>query len=205
MKILLINGSPKKNGCTNRALEEFSKTAEVLGAETEIVWIGNDIQSCLGCFSCKKTGICIISDSVNEVAEKLKNADALIVGSPVHYAAATGAITAFLDRLSMSAGANFSFKPGAAIVSCRRAGATTSLDQLNKYFTINNMPIVSSQYWNIVHGSTPEQVEQDLEGLQTMRQLAKNTVWLVKSIEAGKSLGINQPELETREWTNFIR
>lgn len=208
MKVLLINGSPHSKGCTYTALCEVAKEIEKAGIETEIFHIGQQpIRGCMGCGHCAEnhTGKCVFSaDSVNIALEKAKSTDGFIFGSPVHYAGASGMITSFLDRL-FYAGNVFEYKPGASVVSCRRGGATAAFDQLNKYFTIANMPIVSSQYWNMVHGNTPQEVMQDLEGLQTMRTLGKNMAWLLKSIEAGKKCGITLPEKEEPQRTNFIR
>ena len=208
MKVLLINGSPKVNGCTYTALSEISKELNKENIETEIFHIGNNsIRGCIGCGNCKTTHKCVFNDDIVNIAiEKVKEADGLILGSPVHYASASGAITSFLDRLFYAYGGKFlSNKPGAAIVSCRRGGSTAAFEQLNKYFTISNMPIVSSQYWNMVHGNTPEEVKKDLEGMQTMRVLGKNMAWLLKCIQAGKEAGINIPEKEEKVMTNFIR
>ena len=208
MKVLLINGSPKANGCTYTALSEIANELEKENIETEIFHIGNKpIRGCIGCGGCYTTNKCVFNDDVvNEGIEKVKIADGIILGSPVHYAAASGAITSFLDRLFYAYGGKFlAHKPGAAIVSCRRGGSTAAFEQLNKYFTISNMPIVSSQYWNMVHGNTPEEVVQDLEGMQTMRVLGRNMAWLLKCIEAGKKAGIKSPEKEPKTMTNFIR
>lgn len=207
MKVLLINGSPKSKGCTYTALAEIAKELEKENIETEIFHIGKEpIRGCIACNGCSKTdGKCVFNDdTVNLALEKAKEADGFIFGSPVHYASASGAITSFLDRF-FYAGNSFQYKPGAAIVSCRRGGATAAFEQLNKYFTISNMPIVSSQYWNMVHGNTPEEVKQDLEGMQTMRTLGKNMAWLLKSIQAGIGAGVKLPEKEPRIATNFIR
>lgn len=208
MKVLLINGSPKEQGCTYTALSEVAKVLEKQSIETEIFHIGNmPIRGCTGCNWCSKNqaGRCVVDDdTVNRAIEKAKDVDGIVVGSPVHYAAASGQITSFLDRFFYSS-KGMPNKPGAAIVSCRRGGSTAALDQLNKYFTISNMPLVSSQYWNMVHGSTPEDVQKDLEGMQTMRILGNNMAWLIKCIEAGKEAGIQLPEREPRERTNFIR
>lgn len=205
MKVLLINGSPKEKGCTYTALCEVAKELEKENIETEIFHIGNQpVRGCSGCGSCSKTNKCVFDDVVNIALEKAKDSDGFVFGSPVHYAAASGSITSFLDRF-FYAGNCFQYKPGAAIVSCRRGGATAALDQLNKYFTISSMPVVSSQYWNMVHGNTPEDVKQDLEGMQTMRTLGKNMAWLLKSIQAGKEAGIKLPEKEPQAVTNFIR
>ena len=206
MKILIVNGSPHANGCTYTALCEVAAALEAEGMETEMIQIGTKpVSGCLGCGACIKTGKCVIDDVVNEFIEKAKEADGFVFGSPVHYAGASGAITSFMDRAFYGKAAIYADKPAAAIVSCRRGGATAAFEQLNKYFTISNMPIVSSQYWNMVHGNTPEQVRQDLEGLQTMRTLGKNMAWLLKCIEAGKAAGIAKPEREAKVATNFIR
>ncbi|MBQ1188538.1 MAG: flavodoxin family protein [Peptococcaceae bacterium] len=206
MKILVVNGSPHANGCTYTALCEVAAALEAEGMETEMIQVGTKpVSGCLGCGACIKTGKCVIDDVVNEFIEKAKEADGFVFGSPVHYAGASGAITSFMDRAFYGKAAIYADKPAAAIVSCRRGGATAAFEQLNKYFTISNMPIVSSQYWNMVHGNTPEQVRQDLEGLQTMRTLGKNMAWLLKCIEAGKAAGIAKPEREAKVATNFIR
>lgn len=209
MKVLLINGSPKEKGCTYTALHEIAKELEKENIETEIFHIGNKpIRGCIGCGTCSKTqsGRCVFNDdTVNIALEKVEKSDGFIVGSPVHYAAASGAITSFLDRAFYSGKKFFEYKPGAAIVSCRRAGSTAALEQLNKYFTISNMPVISSQYWCMVHGNTPEEVKEDIEGMQTMRILARNMSWILKCIEAGKVSGINIPEKEAKINTNFIR
>ena len=206
MKILVVNGSPHANGCTYTALCEVAAALEAEGMETEMIQVGTKpVSGCLGCGACIKTGKCVIDDVVNEFIEKAKEADGFVFGSPVHYAGASGAITSFMDRAFYGKAAIYADKPAAAIVSCRRGGATAAFEQLNKYFTISNMPIVSSQYWNMVHGNTPEQVRQDLEGLQTLRTLGKNMAWLLKCIEAGKAAGIAKPEREAKVATNFIR
>lgn len=207
MKVLLVNGSPKAKGCTYTALCEIAGELEKENIETEILHLGKDpIRRCTACGGCYKTGRCIFNDDIVNVGiEKVKEVDGLIVGSPVHYASASGAVTSFLDRLFYAGGGALAFKPGAAIVSCRRGGATAAFEQLNKYFTISNMPVVSSQYWNMVHGNTPDEVRQDLEGMQVMRVLGRNMAWLLKSIQAGKEAGIKLPEQEERARTNFIR
>jgi multimeric flavodoxin WrbA len=208
MKVLLINGSPNPQGCTYTALCEVAKELDNENIETEIFHVGNSpIRGCMACYGCFKTntGKCVFNDDpVNIALEKAVEANAFVFGSPVHYAGASGQITSFLDRFFF-AGKSFHYKLGAAIVSCRRGGATAAFEQLNKYFTISNMPVVSSQYWNMVHGNTPEEVKQDLEGMQTMRILGKNMAWLLKSIQAGKDAGIALPEKEPRAVTNFIR
>lgn len=208
MKVLLINGSPRANGCTYTALCEVAKELEKENIETEFFHVGSKpIRGCTACGGCSKTdsGMCVFDDdTVNIALEKAKDADGFIFGSPVHYAGASGQITSLLDRF-FYAGDGFQYKPGAAVVSCRRGGSTAAFEQLNKYFTISNMPVVSSQYWNMVHGNTPEEVKQDLEGMQTMRTLGKNMAWLLKCIHAGKEAGVALPEKERRAVTNFIR
>ena len=206
MKILVVNGSPHANGCTYTALCEVAAALEAEGIETEIFQVGTKpVSGCLGCGACIKTGKCVIDDVVNEFVEKAKEADGFVFGSPVHYAGASGSITSFMDRAFYGKGSIYANKPAAAIVSCRRGGATAAFEQLNKYFTISNMPIVSSQYCNMVHGNTPDQVRQDLEGMQTMRTLGKNMAWLLKCIQAGKEAGIEPPAREPKVATNFIR
>lgn len=208
MKVLLINGSPKAKGCTYTALCEVAGALEKENIETEIFHVGNKpIRGCMACGGCygDNSGKCVYADdAVNIALEKAKTADGFVFGSPVHYASASGQITSFLDRF-FYAGNGFQYKPGAAIVSCRRGGSTAAFEQLNKYFTISSMPVVSSQYWNMVHGNTPEEVRQDLEGMQTMRTLGKNMAWLLKCIQAGKEAGVKLPEGEPRVATNFIR
>ncbi|WP_077610582.1 flavodoxin family protein [Clostridium sp. Marseille-P2415] len=206
MKVLLLNGSPHEKGCTNRALLEVAKALDGEGIEAETVHIGNQaIHGCIACGKCAQTGRCVFKgDPVNAVLDQMDQVDGLVVGSPVYYASANGSLFSFLDRL-FYAGRDFAFKPAAAVASARRAGTTATLDALNKYFTIAQMPVVSSRYWNMVHGRTPEEVEQDLEGLQTMRTLGKNMAWLLKCLEAGKAAGISLPAQEEKTWTNFIR
>lgn len=206
MKVLLVNGSPHKKGCTYTALAEVAGALEKQGIETEFFHIGNEpISGCLACQVCANTGECFMIDGVNEFLKKAALADGFVFGSPVHYAAASGMLTSFMDRVFYSSKGLFSYKPAAAVVSGRRGGTTAALDQINKYFTISNMPVVSSQYWNMVHGSTPEQVKQDDEGMQTMRTLGNNMAWLLKCIEAGKLANIPLPRKEERVYTNFIR
>ena len=205
MKVLLLNGSPHPHGCTFTALSEVAGALEKNGIETEIFQIGNQpISGCIACGKCRDTGKCVISDGVNDFVEKAKSADGFVFGSPVYYASASGQISSFLDRAFYGKSAIFEGKPGAAVVSCRRAGSTASLDQLNKYFTISGMPVVSSRYWNMVHGNTPE-VVQDKEGMQVMRTLGNNMAWLLKCIEFGKAQGVSFPEKEPAQKTNFIR
>lgn len=205
MKVLVINGSTHRKGCTYTALSEVMKVLNAEGIGTEVIQLGVEpIRGCIACGQCKVNHRCVFNDLVNEALIKMEQCDGLVVGSPVYYASSNGALTAFLDRL-FYAGSCFAYKPAAAIVSARRAGTTASLDQLNKYFMISNMPVVSSFYWNMVHGNHPEEVLQDKEGMQIMRTLGKNMAWMLKLIEAGKNQGINIPVSEKRERTNFIR
>lgn len=208
MKVILVNGSPHKNGVTYTALEEIAQTLQAESIDTEIFQLGTKpIGGCIACGKCKVDHCCIFRDDpVNPFVERAQSAHGFIFGTPVHYAAASGNLTAFLDRVFYSGGRALSYKPGAAIACARRGGTTAALDQLNKYFTINNMPLVSSQYWNMVHGYTPEDAKQDLEGMQTMRRLGRNMAWLLKCIAAGNDAGITLPQSkEKRVMTNFIR
>ena len=206
MKVILVNGSPHKDGCTNRALEEVEKILNANGIETEIFWLGNKaISGCLGCGGCNNTGKCVIADKVNEFIDKVKETDGFVFGSPVHFAAISGSLSSFMDRVFYGRGNLFANKVAAGVVSCRRGGATAAFDEINKYFFISNMIVVGSSYWNMVHGSTKEQVEEDEEGLQTMRILGNNMAWILKSIEAGKNTGIELPKKEKSIKTNFIR
>lgn len=210
MKVLLINGSPHKNGCTFTALEEIAKTLKEEGIGSEIYQVGTDVEACRACYACAKLGRCVINDRVNDFVDYAKDFDGFIIGSPVHYASACGGVTAFMDRAFFSCSKagkieTFLHKPGAAIASARRAGTTATLDQLNKYFTITQMPIISGRYWNMVHGATPEQVKQDLEGMQNMRILARNMAWHLKCKEAGEKMGVPMPKEEEITFTNFIR
>ena len=206
MKVLLINGSPNEKGCTYTALSEVAKSLNKNGIDTEILHVGGDtVPGCLDCSVCDSTGMCVYDDIVNATAARLSEFDAFVFGSPVYYAGPSGQLTSFLDRLYSTAGSKLRGKPGAAVVSCRRAGSTAALDRLNKYFTINCMPLVTSQYWNMVHGNTPDEVRRDAEGMQIMRTLGENMAWLMKCIEAGRSAGVPEPEYEPRVNTNFIR
>lgn len=205
MKVLLINGSPNVNGNTARSLEEMVKVFHEENIETEVVHVGNkEIRGCCACQSCYKTKQCVFDDLVNEVAKKFEECDGMVVGSPVYYASANGTLTAFLDRLFYSTRFDKRMKVGASVAVARRGGCSATFDQLNKYFTISGMPLASSQYWNSVHGATPGQVEQDAEGLQTMRTLARNMSFLMKSIALGKEK-YGLPEKEKGQYTNFIR
>lgn len=203
MKALLINGSPHAAGCTFTALSELQKTLEQEGVEAEIVHVGNkDVRGCIACRKCKETGKCVFDDIVNEIAPKFAACDAFVIGSPVYFASPNGTAVTFMDRLFYSCSVDKTMKVGAAVVSCRRGGNTATFDMLNKYFSISGMPIATSQYWNMVHGGTAEEVKQDLEGLQTMRTLGRNMAFLMKSIALGKEqLGL--PEKEKITFTNF--
>jgi multimeric flavodoxin WrbA len=206
MQVLMINGSPHEKGCTYTALSEVAGQLEKQGIDTRFFHIGDQpIKGCVNCGGCVKSGYCIYDDDpVNDCIELARQADGIVVGSPVYYAAPNGALCAFLDRMFFLKSEGYAYKPAAAIVNCRRGGASAAFDRLNKYFTISNMPIVSSQYWNATHGFTPEEVKQDLEGLQTMRTLGRNMAWLLKCIEVAKGI-VPYPEAETRLMTNFIR
>ena len=206
MKVFLVNGSPHQHGCTDRALREVASALEQGGIETEIFWIGNQpIGGCIGCGACAKLGRCAFDGVVNEFAEKLGEADGFVFGSPVHYAAASGNMTSFLDRLFYSVGGKLVGKPAAVVVSARRGGTTAAYEQLLKYPGIMEMPIVSSCYWNNVHGSCPEDVQKDEEGLRTMRVLGRNMAWLLRCIDAGTAAGVPAPRQEPMARTNFIR
>lgn len=210
MRVLLVNGSPNRQGCTFTALSEVARTLNDEGVETEIFHIGaKPIAGCLGCQHCMGTGRCVFDDVVNECHAKIAGFDGFVFGSPVYYASANGALSAFMDRLFISelckGSGDFYLKPAAAVVSARRAGTTATFDQLNKYFTISQMPVVSSQYWNMVHGNTPDEVRQDIEGMQTMRTLGRNMAFLLKCIKAGREAGVELPRREEPVETNFIR
>ena len=212
MKVLLVNGSPNKAGCTYTALSEVADTLHKEGIETEIFWIGNKpIAGCIACHSCERTGRCFVkNDKVEEFLTLARQADGFIFVSPVYYASANGSLTAFMDRAFISELAGnenraFFLKPTAAVVSARRAGTTSTFDQLNKYFTLHQMPVISSVYWNMVHGDTPNEVRQDREGLWTMRVLARNMAYFLRCKEAADKAGIPLPEQEDPVFTNFIR
>lgn len=206
MKVVLVNGSPNEKGCTYTALSEVAAELERQGVEAEIVHIGKEpIRGCLGCGGCRKAGRCVFDDAANALAGKLAEADGLVFGSPVFYAGISGQLKCFMDRLFYSQSAALAHKPAAAVVSARRGGCATAFDDINRFFTINRMPVVASQYWNQVHGNTPEEVRQDAEGLQIMRTLARNMAWLLRCMEAGRQAGVALPEREAPVRTNFIR
>ena len=204
-KVILLNGSPHKEGTTNRALTEVARTLEEEGIEAEIIHVGHlNIRGCSGCYACGKLKKCVHDDIVNEIAKKFKEADGLILGSPVFYASPNGAFLALLDRLFYSSRFDKTMKVGASVVAARRGGCTASFDVLNKYFTISDMPIVSARYWNQVHGNSAEDAECDLEGLHTMRGLARNMAFLIKCIKLGKEQ-LPPIQRESKVYTNFIR
>lgn len=211
MKVLLVNGSPHQEGCTYIGLNEVSKTLNKEGVETEIFWLGNKpVGGCIACKTCSDLGKCVFEDVVNEFREKAYEADGFVFGTPVHYAAPSGNMTAFMDRLFYSelcgdGNKAFYMKPAAAVTAARRAGNTSAFDQLNKYFAIQEMPIVTSKYWNMIFGADAEQARQDAEGLYTMRMLGKNMAYLLKCRDAARKLGVPQPEQEAPIHTNFIR
>ena len=205
MKVLLINGSPRKEGNTSIALKEVSDELNREGIETETIQIGMQvIRGCLACGYCHKNGKCVIDDIVNKISEKFKEADGLVIASPVYYASANGTLISFLDRLFYSSLFDKTMKVGASIAVCRRGGASATFDELNKFFTISNMPVVSSQYWNSLHGRNVGEAKEDLEGLQTMRTLARNMVFLIKAINDAKDK-YGLPEKEKHVMTNFVR
>lgn len=205
MKVLLLNGSPRVSGVNGTALQEMVQVFEQNGIETEVVHVGNQaVRGCMACGYCYKNGKCIYDDVVNELAAKFEEADGLVVASPVYYASANATLVAVLDRLFYSSRFDKTMKVGASVVTCRRGGASATFDELNKYFTISGMPVVSSQYWNSVHGNNAEEAVQDEEGLQVVRTLARNMSFLMKSIALGKEK-YGLPEKEEHAWTNFIR
>lgn len=211
MKVLLVNGSPHQKGCTFTALSEVAAALNAEGIETDFYWIGNKpIGGCIGCYQCTKKQKCVFDDKVNEFTALAADYDGFVFGSPVYFSGMNGNLMSFMDRGFFSASAQnphpFRFKPAAAVVSARRAGTTSALDQMNKYFFHQQMPIATSRYWNMVHGNSPEEVRQDEEGLQIMRYLGRNMAWMLKLMEAGKQAGVPHPEQEERRLaTNFIR
>ena len=206
MKVLMLNGSGRVHGNTNHALKEIGKQLEKEGVEWEIFQMGGDsIRDCVGCGKCTDQGCVFNEDGVNEFVAKAKEADGLIFGSPVYYAHPSGRIQSFLDRVFYSSGKALAFKPAASVAVCRRGGASAAFDVLNKYFSIAQMPIVGSTYWNLVYGSKEGEAQMDEEGMQTMRNLARNMVWVMRCLEAGKAAGVPLPETERGKRTNFIR
>ena len=203
----MIHGSTRSGGCTDTALSEVAAELERNGVETELIEIGKrPVAGCIACGGCRETGRCVFNDdAVNRISERLDEYDGIVVGSPVYYAGPSGQICAFLDRLFYSNGGRMEGKIGAAVVSCRRGGASSAFDRLNKYFQISNMVVASSQYWNQVHGNSPEEVRQDIEGMQTMRTLGKNIAWLAKSMKTAGENGVQPPAYEPKTFTNFIR
>ena len=210
MKVLLVNGSPHKEGCTYTALAEAGNALNQSGIDTDVFWIGNKpLSGCIACKSCIQKNRCVFDDAVNDFLELAGDYDGFIFGTPVHWAGASGAITSFLDRVfyaDLNGGGNrFLLKPAAVVMSARRAGTTATWDQVNKYFGLMQMPIITSRYWNMVHGAKPEDVQQDAEGLQTLRVLGRNMAWFLNCKEAGEKAGIQLPEQESMTFTNFIR
>lgn len=205
MKVILINGSSRKDGCTNAALSEAERALREEGIETEQYFIGNKaLPDCIACGKCRTDGRCTFDDEVNVFVEKARSADGFVFGSPVYYAHPSGRLLTFMDRAFYSGGSAFAFKPAAAVLSARRAGTTASFDVINKYFTVASMPIVSSTYWNHVYGTQPEEVQEDKEGLMTMYNIGKNMAWMLKCIELGKENGLRHPDNEKIK-TNFTR
>ena len=210
MKVLLTNGSPHRKGCTYTALCEAADALNKNGIDTDIFWIGNKaLSGCIGCRSCRKNGVCVFEDTVNEFLDLAGDYDGFVFGTPVHWGAASGSMTSFLDRVFYAdlngQGNRFYLKPAAAVVSARRAGTTATWDQINKYFALMQMPIITSRYWNIVHGQNPEEARQDLEGMQTMRILGKNMAFFLQCKDMALKMGISLPEQEETVYTNFIR
>ena len=205
-KVLFINGSPNENGCVSTAMDEAIKVLNDNGIETEKLWLGKvAVPDCIACFKCQSEGKCVFDDKVNEIGSRIDEFDGIVVGSPVYYGGPNGRLTSFLDRLFFSVpDSKLEGKLGATIVSCRRGGASAAFERLNQYFLMENMHVVSSQYWNQVHGFTSDDVKKDIEGLQTMRTLAKNMVWLLKSIKAGADNGVVRTPNEDKTFTNFI-
>lgn len=207
MKVLLVNGSPHKEGCTYNALNHMAKALEERGVETEILHVGKmEVGGCMACGGCNDSGKCVFNDSVNVAIEKAKEADGLVFGTPVHYASPAGSMVSFMDRLFCAASGSLKHKPAAVVISTRRAGATASYDMMIKYPAINQMPIISADYWPIVHGhNSPTDVFEDAEGVHTIETLAKNMAWMLKCIDAGKQVGIEPEAVEKTAWTHFIR
>lgn len=206
MKVLLVNGSPHEAGCTYTALSEVGEALRAEGVDTEMIWLGNKpVEDCIACGKCRELGKCVFDDVVNELIGRAKEADGFVFGSPVYYAHPSGRVLSALDRAFYAGKAAFAGKPGAGVVSARRGGTAASYDVLNKYFGISSMPVVSSTYWNMVYGNTPNEVRRDAEGMQTMRNLGRNMAYLIKCIAAGRAAGIEAPVQETAAKTNVIR
>jgi multimeric flavodoxin WrbA len=205
MNVILVNGSPNEKGCTNRGLEEVAKALNEDGIQTEIFWIGKSVPGCLDCGRCRELGHCVYNDGVTRFIEKALKSDGFIFGSPVYYSAPNGTLLSFLQRVFFSGSKALAYKPVATLVSCRRGGASETFAQLNQFYGINSMFTVGSQYWNQIHGNSVEEVEQDLEGLQTLRTLGHNMAYLLKCLAAGKKDGVALPKKEVRVATNFIR
>lgn len=206
MKVLLVNGSPHEAGCTYTALSEVGEALRAEGVDTEMIWLGNKpVEDCIACGKCRELGKCVFDDVVNELIGRAKEADGFVFGSPVYYAHPSGRVLSVLDRAFYAGKAAFAGKPGAGVVSARRGGTAASYDVLNKYFGISSMPVVSSTYWNMVYGNTPDEVRRDAEGMQTMRNLGRNMAYLIKCIAAGRAAGIEAPVQETAAKTNVIR
>lgn len=205
-KILLINGSPNEHGCVDAALGEIAAALDKNGVDSEILWLGKKpMQDCIACGNCREAGQCVFNDAVNETAARFDEFDGMVIGSPVYYGGANGRLTSFLDRLFYSIDkSKLAGKLGASVVTCRRGGATAAFERLNQYFLITNMHVVGSQYWNQVHGNTAEQAKRDLEGMQTMRTLAQNMVYLLKAKAAADTAGIEDPVYEEHVFTNFM-
>lgn len=206
MKVILVNGSPHEHGCTDCALSVIADSLSKNGVESEIFWVGvRPVSGCIACNLCRQTGCCAINDRVNDFLDLAESADGFVFGSPVHYASASGAITSFMDRAFYAGGRLMRLKPAACIASARRAGTTATLDQLNKYLLINEMPVVSSCYWPMIHGAKAEDILKDEEGIAVMQTLGRNMAWLLHAIEAAKAAGVNPPAPQARPITNFIR
>jgi len=210
MKVLLVNGSPKEEGCTFTALSEVARALEYEGIEAHILQVGHmDLPGCKACLYCRKNGCCVYDDAVNLFSELAKEADGFVFGTPVHFAAPSAAMTAFMDRVFYSnmvgSKSPFYLKPAAAVVVARRAGTTAALDQMNKYFALGQMPVLTGQYWNLTHGARPEEMEQDEEGMLTMRTLGRNMAWFLKIKQAGIEAGVPFPYEEAPKRTNFLR
>ena len=205
-KVLFINGSPNENGCVSTAMDEIIRVLRENGVETEKLWLGRKaMPDCMACMKCQETGQCVFRDQVNDIGGRIDEFDGIVIGSPVYYGGPNGRITSFLDRLFFSVpDEKFAGKLGASIVSCRRGGASAAFERMNQYFLMENMTVVSSQYWNQVHGFTADDVRKDVEGLQTMRTLGQNMVWLLKVMEAGEQNGVVKPVHEVKTFTNFI-